>query len=456
MVVAMDLRDVSDDSLLLILQFLGPPECWIGITEVCHSWRDLFRRDHSSLWARLAQVYKVSLPSSSGSGLRSKTNAKRLFLVAYQRKKMLIQEKHDLLLFEAKKLLEKKRDTPKGLRKLIMKLFRGAEEDFNVNYRCEMMEKNSLSTLTARYCHLKCLRLVVEYYHGEIDQSDVGGFTPLILFAYHGNIMGVQYCIQQGACLSLSGSLRSDPPLTAEHWAAVRGFQSIFLYLRALRRRQERGQDVSKLVVRKRLSAEQRQQLLAQITATDPEHVSSSRSPSGGAAAMSTASHSQGMSEAVTQGEESIIAAPTTSTGVDNNSSNIVEEGSFCVCGKGFIGEMIACDAPSCLLEWYHLPCVGLYAPPKAEESWHCPPCRGEAFKQPLTHTPQRAAIIAGSSNISPKRKSRKRTMSFSMESTAVSSSEESAALTDRDRSLDDRPLNNSSSVSQDHIYIDT
>ena len=32
----------------------------------------------------------------------------------------------------------------------------------------------------------------------------------------------------------------------------------------------------------------------------------------------------------------------------------------YCFCGKGFEGQMIACDEPSCAIEWFHYPCVGL------------------------------------------------------------------------------------------------
>ena len=32
----------------------------------------------------------------------------------------------------------------------------------------------------------------------------------------------------------------------------------------------------------------------------------------------------------------------------------------FCVCARGFEGQMIGCDNRNCLIEWFHFECVGL------------------------------------------------------------------------------------------------
>mmetsp|Transcript_7320 Transcript_7320/g.10913 ORF Transcript_7320/g.10913 Transcript_7320/m.10913 type:complete len:154 (+) Transcript_7320:704-1165(+) len=55
----------------------------------------------------------------------------------------------------------------------------------------------------------------------------------------------------------------------------------------------------------------------------------------------------------------------------DSNSS-IIER--YCFCGRGFDGDMIACDRSGCNIEWYHFECVGLVKKPKGR--WYCPPCR--------------------------------------------------------------------------------
>ncbi|KAK7207249.1 hypothetical protein BZA70DRAFT_270817 [Myxozyma melibiosi] len=45
----------------------------------------------------------------------------------------------------------------------------------------------------------------------------------------------------------------------------------------------------------------------------------------------------------------------------------------YCYCQQVSYGEMVACDGPDCKREWFHLPCVGLNAPPKG--SWYCNEC---------------------------------------------------------------------------------
>ncbi|EPQ52068.1 hypothetical protein GLOTRDRAFT_112146 [Gloeophyllum trabeum ATCC 11539] len=45
----------------------------------------------------------------------------------------------------------------------------------------------------------------------------------------------------------------------------------------------------------------------------------------------------------------------------------------YCVCDQLAYGEMIACDAPGCRQEWFHLACVGLSIAP--EGAWQCLEC---------------------------------------------------------------------------------
>ena len=42
----------------------------------------------------------------------------------------------------------------------------------------------------------------------------------------------------------------------------------------------------------------------------------------------------------------------------------------YCWCGGEDIGRMVACDNPTCKLEWFHYKCVGLKRKPKGE--WYC------------------------------------------------------------------------------------
>eukprot|EP00877_Chromochloris_zofingiensis_P003319 jgi/Chrzof1/12989/Cz07g15140.t1 len=45
----------------------------------------------------------------------------------------------------------------------------------------------------------------------------------------------------------------------------------------------------------------------------------------------------------------------------------------YCICNGVSYGEMIACDNPDCLIEWFHYSCVGITEQPKGK--WYCPNC---------------------------------------------------------------------------------
>jgi hypothetical protein len=355
--------------------------------------------------------------------LRSAVNYKRQFFQVFHRERVGYEEKHEAFILQAKLLLENKRDCVGSLKKLILKMFpkktilfsdsnqsarkkeskksssvtkvvaskltqpAGTSMDnlgvdvsvknsdtsttavrrrgrlksndksvvtqgeigesssdfltmidpyFNANWKGLTLESNSLLTLSARYCHLKSMRFIVEELGGNIDIADVGGFTALIICAFRGFMPGVQYCVKQGANISLIGRLRSGDKLTAEHWAAVQGQTEIMQYLRAHRMREEK----------KAISAESSKSLFQHVTTVENRLNMETMEMT----SLSTSSSSSS-AEVVDQGPDAIT--PST------NSSSAVS-GSFCVCGKGFLGFMVACDHPQCIVEWYHFECVGL------------------------------------------------------------------------------------------------
>lgn len=47
----------------------------------------------------------------------------------------------------------------------------------------------------------------------------------------------------------------------------------------------------------------------------------------------------------------------------------------YCICKNVSFGEMVGCDNDDCPIEWFHLACVGLEAPPADDEKWFCPLC---------------------------------------------------------------------------------
>ena len=46
----------------------------------------------------------------------------------------------------------------------------------------------------------------------------------------------------------------------------------------------------------------------------------------------------------------------------------------YCLCQAPAHGKMLSCDNETCLVEWFHLSCVGLKEPPKVGR-WYCPEC---------------------------------------------------------------------------------
>jgi hypothetical protein len=48
------------------------------------------------------------------------------------------------------------------------------------------------------------------------------------------------------------------------------------------------------------------------------------------------------------------------------------------VCNNVSYGEMIACDNPDCIVEWFHYTCVNVTQQPKGK--WYCPQCRAAGF----------------------------------------------------------------------------
>eukprot|EP01036_Dinobryon_divergens_P030587 gene30587-39855_t len=266
----------------------------------------------------------------------------------------MLKDRHDQLIVAAKSLMENPgRDCPQKLSKLILKYFPDCR-GFNVNWRCSTIENNSLITLAARHGHLKCMALLVEKFNSSIELGDVGGFTPLIASAYRGSFNCVMYCIEKGASACARGRLRSGPPLMPECWAMIQGYEELFNYLRATRLRQEAK------------------------SASSPSSSSSTCLP---ICDMMTSSNELAGDDALPERDPSMIGI----TGVNSSSSSSSSSsslGSFCICGQGFVGKMIACEKAGCTIEWFHFQCVGLSQEPTGV--WHCPSCMGEKFMQPI------------------------------------------------------------------------
>ena len=55
----------------------------------------------------------------------------------------------------------------------------------------------------------------------------------------------------------------------------------------------------------------------------------------------------------------------------------------YCVCRAAEIEGllMIACDSPSCPIEWFHFSCVGITREPDSDEEWYCNECKSKLNK---------------------------------------------------------------------------
>lgn len=59
---------------------------------------------------------------------------------------------------------------------------------------------------------------------------------------------------------------------------------------------------------------------------------------------------------------------------IKKNIIKIKKEPTYCYCNKESFGDMIACDNPKCVKEWFHYDCVGLKKPPRGK--WFCDNCK--------------------------------------------------------------------------------
>ncbi|KAI8590156.1 hypothetical protein BDZ88DRAFT_415724 [Geranomyces variabilis] len=51
----------------------------------------------------------------------------------------------------------------------------------------------------------------------------------------------------------------------------------------------------------------------------------------------------------------------------------------YCICRQTSHGDMVACDNPTCAIEWFHYACVGLIHPPKGK--WYCSACLDAGYR---------------------------------------------------------------------------
>ena len=77
----------------------------------------------------------------------------------------------------------------------------------------------------------------------------------------------------------------------------------------------------------------------------------------------------------------------TGEAGVNTDSASVISgeaaQTVWCYCRKEEYGDMVACDGGSCVYEWFHYSCVGVFSEPKGK--WFCPECRKDKRRQRMT-----------------------------------------------------------------------
>ncbi|KAH7321089.1 hypothetical protein B0I35DRAFT_206301 [Stachybotrys elegans] len=70
------------------------------------------------------------------------------------------------------------------------------------------------------------------------------------------------------------------------------------------------------------------------------------------------------------------VEASNNANGDDDEGEGDADELTYCYCNGVSYGEMVACDAPGCQREWFHLACVGLRVAPGSKTKWYCEDCK--------------------------------------------------------------------------------
>ncbi|OJD40399.1 phd finger domain protein [Diplodia corticola] len=94
-------------------------------------------------------------------------------------------------------------------------------------------------------------------------------------------------------------------------------------------------------------------------------------------------SHKKGASalqqQANTADDGSSLAGDLSGPDVEEEIADDDEDGDqerFCYCNGVSYGEMIGCDNPDCLRQWFHYACVGITKEPNKKAKWYCDDCK--------------------------------------------------------------------------------
>lgn len=75
-------------------------------------------------------------------------------------------------------------------------------------------------------------------------------------------------------------------------------------------------------------------------------------------------------------------------------------EPTYCTCGQVAFGEMIACDAEDCPVEWFHCACVGIAPSNRPKNDWYCPLCAPKQLSSAATTPAAASAATVGTAGL--------------------------------------------------------
>ena len=375
-------------AVLEIIRFIGNPLDFIIILSVCWSWKKALDASDSEIWSWMAAEYKVSVHSlTQKRSSRSTSNHRNVFMKAFMKARQERKEKHEILLLQARSMfLEASRDCPVKLSSLVQSIFPRLE-GFDVNWTSSVVEANTLATMCCRgNARPKCLKLLLETYSANVELGDVGGFNPLILSAFFGNLACVIYCVKRGANLLAMGRLRSGLYLIAEQWACIRGHKAVAQYLRETRKKLQKSLSITcrdnscdgKVIPSNEETffsiphrANNHSSPSATISSTvQLEDTQTCRNRcSVEKQAQKAISHSTTASQLEVSHSQELIVSHIDNDKVDSNPEY------YCVCSRGNIGNMVMCGGQGCSYSWFHYSCVGITEDLTASETWLCPFC---------------------------------------------------------------------------------
>jgi hypothetical protein len=237
--------------ILLIAEYLNIIQEFLPLNQICKSWYHMLHKSNIDLWWNIIRICHLQVPilyhhshtivsKSKHISLRSSSHDfKKTFLKLYYENQSQTNERHNLLLIQCRDLFEKSRkDSPTFLEKLIRRVIPN-RKNLLIDYCNDILERNTLLLLAARYGKFNCVKYLIETYHANIEYRDSGGLSIVMVFAYRGDISAVKWLVQRGAWLQHRGSIRLGILLTAEHLAAIHSDQAecraVFHYLRTVR-----------------------------------------------------------------------------------------------------------------------------------------------------------------------------------------------------------------------------